>query len=111
MPLVDETLRALAHPARRAMVRLVWDAERSSSDLAGAVGISRPAASQHLKLLREAGLVQVRADGNQRLYRVDLERLSEVRSQLEDFWGERLGRLAAEVARRSHGRPGGGGGA
>lgn len=95
---VDGTLRALAHPARRAMLRLVWDAERSSSDLAGAVGMSRPAASQHLKVLREAGLVQVRVDGNQRLYRVDLERLTEVRCRLEGFWGERLGRLAAEVA-------------
>jgi len=95
---VDETLRALAHPARRAMLQLVWDAERSSSDLADAVGMSRPAASQHLKVLRDAGLVHVRVDGNQRLYRVDLERLSAVRSQLEGFWGARLGRLATEVA-------------
>jgi DNA-binding transcriptional ArsR family regulator len=102
--LVDETLRALAHPARRAMLQLVWDAERSSSDLADAVGMSRPAASQHLKVLREAGLVHVRVDGNQRLYRVDLERLAAVRSQLEGFWGGRLGRLAAEVASRGRDR-------
>jgi DNA-binding transcriptional ArsR family regulator len=95
---VDDTLRALAHPARRAMLELVWDAERSSSELAEAVALSRPAASQHLKVLREAGLVQVRADGNQRLYRVDADRLSEVRRQLEGFWGERLGRLASGVA-------------
>jgi DNA-binding transcriptional ArsR family regulator len=107
---VDETLRALAHPARRAMLQLVWDAERSSSDLADAVGMSRPAASQHLKVLREAGLVHVRVDGNQRLDRVDLERLSAVRSQLEGFWGARLGRLAAEVAhqRRRRGAEGSG---
>jgi DNA-binding transcriptional ArsR family regulator len=110
-PAVDETLRALAHPARRAMLRLVWDAERSSSDLADAVGMSRPAASQHLKVLREAGLVHVRVDGNQRLYQVDLERLSAVRSQLEGFWGARLGRLAGEVARQGGRRPQGGGGA
>jgi DNA-binding transcriptional ArsR family regulator len=108
---VDETLRALAHPARRAMLQLVWDAERSSSDLAEAVGVSRPAASQHLKVLREAGLVHVRVDGNQRLYRVDLERLSAVRSQLEGFWGARLGRLAAEVTRQRPRRPRGGRGA
>jgi DNA-binding transcriptional ArsR family regulator len=107
---VDETLRALAHPARRAMLRLVWDAERSSSDVADAVGMSRPAASQHLKVLRDAGLVHVRVDGNQRLYRVDLERLSAVRSQLEGFWGARLGRLAEEVAGRRPERPPGGGG-
>ena len=95
---VDETLRALAHPARRAMLRLVWDAEQSSSEIAAQVGMSRPAASQHLKVLRDAGLVQVRVDGNQRLYRVDTDRLSEVRRQLEQFWGDRLGRLATRLA-------------
>jgi DNA-binding transcriptional ArsR family regulator len=95
---VDDTLRALAHPARRAMLELVWDAERSSSELADEVALTRPAASQHLKVLRDAGLVQVRVDGNQRLYRVDTERLSEVRRQLEQFWGDRLGRLASGLA-------------
>jgi DNA-binding transcriptional ArsR family regulator len=104
---VDETLRALAHPARRAMLRLAWDAERSSSEIAEQVGMSRPAASQHLKVLRDAGLVHVRVDGNQRLYRVDLERLAEVRSQLEGFWGARLGRLAAEAAATAGGHGGG----
>jgi DNA-binding transcriptional ArsR family regulator len=97
---VDDTLRALAHPARRAMLELVWDAERSSSELADAVALTRPAASQHLKVLRDAGLVRVRVDGNQRLYRVDLDRLAEVRGRLERFWGERLGRLTAAVAER-----------
>ena len=95
---VDDTLRALAHPALRAMLELVWDAERSSSELAEAVAMTRPAASQHLKVLRDAGLVRVRVDGNQRLYRVDLDRLAEIRRQLEGFWGERLGRLASGIA-------------
>jgi DNA-binding transcriptional ArsR family regulator len=98
---VDDTLRALAHPARRAMLELVWDAERSSSELAEAVAMTRPAASQHLKVLRDAGLVQVRVDGNdgnQRLYRVDADRLAEVRRQLEGLWGDRLGRLASGIA-------------
>jgi DNA-binding transcriptional ArsR family regulator len=95
---VDATLRALAHPARRAMLELVWDAERSSSELADAVAMTRPAASQHLKVLRDAGLVRVRVDGNQRLYRVDADRLAEVRRRLEGFWGERLGRLASGIA-------------
>ena len=95
---VDDTLRALAHPARRAMLELVWDAERSSSELADAVALTRPAASQHHKVRRDAGLVQVRVDGNQRLYRVDTDRLSEVRRQLEQFWGDRLGRLASGLA-------------
>ena len=94
---MDATLRALANPARRAILELVWDAERSSSEIADAVGTTRPAASQHLKVLREAGLVRVRADGSQRLYRVDTERLAEVRAALERFWGARLGRLSAAV--------------
>jgi DNA-binding transcriptional ArsR family regulator len=84
---VDATLRALANPTRRAMLELVWDAELSSSEIAAAVGATRPAASQHLKVLRDAGLVRVRIDGSQRLYRVDTERLAEVRAALERFWG------------------------
>jgi DNA-binding transcriptional ArsR family regulator len=95
---VDDTLRALANPTRRAMLELIWDAERSSSEIAAAVDATRPAASQHLKALREAGLVQVRVDGNQRLYRVDVERMAEVRRALERFWGARLGRLSAAIA-------------
>jgi DNA-binding transcriptional ArsR family regulator len=95
---VDETLRALANPARRAMLQLVWDAERSSSEIADAVGATRPATSQHLKVLRDAGLVRVRADGSQRLYRVDTDQMAEVRTALERFWGPRLGRLSQAVA-------------
>ncbi|HEU4899820.1 MAG TPA: metalloregulator ArsR/SmtB family transcription factor, partial [Actinomycetota bacterium] len=82
---VDVTLRVLANPTRRAMLGLVWDAERSSSEIAEAVGASRPATSQHLKVLRDAGLVCVRIDGSQRLYRADTERLAEVRAALEQF--------------------------
>ncbi len=95
---VDDTLRALANPTRRAMLALVWDAERSSSEIADAVGATRPATSQHLKVLRDAGLVRVRVDGNQRLYRVDAERLAEVRAALEGFWGARLRQLSAAIA-------------
>jgi DNA-binding transcriptional ArsR family regulator len=110
---VDDTLRALANPTRRAMLELIWGAERSSSEIADAVDATRPAASQHLKVLRDAGLVQVRVDGNQRLYRVDVERMAEVRRALEGFWGARLGRLSAAIAadrgHRAHGkRPAGG---
>jgi DNA-binding transcriptional ArsR family regulator len=104
---VDDTLRALANPTRRAMLELVWDAERSSSEIADAVGATRPAASQHLRVLRDAGLVQVRIDGNQRLYRVDTERLAEVRAALERFWGARLGRLSAAIATDRERRAGG----
>ena len=108
---MDGTLRALANPTRRAMLELVWDAERSSSEIAEAVGATRPAASQHLKVLRDAGLVRVRSDGSQRLYRVDTERMAEVRGALERFWGARLGRLSAAIAAEGeHGERGAGGG-
>jgi DNA-binding transcriptional ArsR family regulator len=91
----DEALRAIAHPSRRMMLRLVWDAERPASELAEAAGLSRPAASQHLKQLRAAGLVSVRVDANRRLYRADLDRVGEVAAFLDAFWAEPLQRLRA----------------
>jgi DNA-binding transcriptional ArsR family regulator len=104
---VEESIRAFAHPGRRAMLRLVWDAERPSSELADAAGLSRSAASQHLKLLRDAGLVSVRIDGNRRLYRADLERVSEVAAFLDEFWAAPLARLktTAESRAWTKGRP------
>lgn len=92
---LEEAIRAFAHPGRRAMLRLVWDEERPASDLAGAAGLSRSAASQHLKLLREAGLVHVRVDATRRLYRADLARVAEIASFLDDFWATPLERLKA----------------
>lgn len=89
----DEALRALAHPGRRTMLRLVWDQERPATELADAAGLSKSAASQHLKLLRDAGLVTVRVDANRRLYRADLERVSEVAAFLDEFWAAPLQRL------------------
>jgi DNA-binding transcriptional ArsR family regulator len=79
------------------MVSLVLDRECSSSELASRCRLSRPAASQHLKVLRETGLVTLRTEGNRRLYRAELKRLAEVRAMLDDFWGERLARLADEL--------------
>jgi DNA-binding transcriptional ArsR family regulator len=94
---VEQALRAIANPRRRAMLELVWDRERGASEIAALSGLSRPATSQHLRVLREAGLVQVRVAGNQRLYRSDRVRIDELRAALDAFWGERLGRLRAEV--------------
>jgi DNA-binding transcriptional ArsR family regulator len=91
----DEVLRAIAHPGRRAMLRLVWDRERPATELADAAGLSKSAASQHLKVLRDAGLVSVRVDANRRLYRADLQRVSEIASFLDEFWAEPLQRLRA----------------
>jgi DNA-binding transcriptional ArsR family regulator len=94
---VEQALRAIANPRRRAMLELVWDGERSASEIAAFSGLSKPATSQHLRVLREAGLVVVRVAGNQRLYRSDPVRIEELRAALDAFWGERLGRLRAEV--------------
>lgn len=103
---MEESIRALAHPGRRAMLRLVWDEERPASELAEAAGLSRSAASQHLKLLREAGLVRVRTDATRRLYRADLARVAEVAGFLDDFWATPLERLKATAeARHASGAP------
>lgn len=92
---MEGLLQAISHGGRRAMLQLAWDAERTSSELAKAAGLSRSAASQHLKVLRDAGVVHVRVDANRRLYRVDAERLAALRAFLDDFWGDRLDDLKA----------------
>ena len=97
-------LRAIAHPSRRQMLQLVWDDERTSTELARRCRLSPPAASQHLKVLREAGLVSVRAEGNRRYYRVQAERVAQVAALLDRFWGEKLARLQSELSSRRVGR-------
>jgi DNA-binding transcriptional ArsR family regulator len=102
----DAALRALAHPRRRQMLEYVADVERTSSDLAVRCRLSRPATSQHLKVLREAHLVSVRSDGNRRLYRARSDRVADILTMLDRFWGERLGALRDEVASAPRRRPG-----
>ena len=64
--------------------------ERSASELAVAAGLSASAASPHLKLLREVGLLQMRVDAKRRLYRVDFARMAQVRAALDELWDDRL---------------------
>jgi DNA-binding transcriptional ArsR family regulator len=92
---IDAALRALAHPCRRAMLRLVLGGERSAGELAEVAGTSAPDASRHLKVLREAGLLTMRADKTTRLYRLDPARLAEIRAVLDEFWDDRLAALKA----------------
>jgi len=82
----DASLRTLAHPIRRRILRLVWNAERPSSEVAEACGITKPAASQQLKALLHADLVTVRMRGAQRLYQARLDTLSELQQMLDAFW-------------------------
>ena len=98
---MEDALRAIANPRRRTMLELVWDGERTAGEIARRSGLSAPATSQHLKVLRDAGLVTVRVDANRRLYRAEPARVAEVRAALEAFWGERLARLRDDVEGRS----------
>jgi DNA-binding transcriptional ArsR family regulator len=97
---MQDAIDALANPGRRAMLRLVLDREMPVSELAERVGVSQPAASQHLKVLRDAGLVKGRVDGRRRLYRVDVEGLGRLRRELDAYWGPALDALkeAAEAS-------------
>jgi len=94
---VEAALKAIAEPRRRQILRLVWDAERSAGDIASHFDISRPAISQHLTVLRSAGLVTDRRDGARRLYRANRDALAELQSSLEAFWTGSLANLKEEV--------------
>lgn len=103
-PSLDDAVRAMGHPGRRAMLRSARDEERTATELAVVAGLSPSAASPHLKLLRETGLMSVRVDAKRRLYRVDLERLAAVRAALDDLWGDRLDALKLHAESRRAGR-------
>jgi DNA-binding transcriptional ArsR family regulator len=91
----DEVLRALAEPRRRAILRLVADDEMSAGEIAAEFEVTRPAVSQHLTVLKNAGLVSERRDGTRRLYRGEPAGLREVRDLLDKLWASSL-----SVARR-----------
>ncbi len=84
---MDEALRAIANRRRRTILGLIWDRERTAGEIAALSALSKPATSQHLRVLREASLVRVRSAGNRRLYRADRDRIAALRSALDDFWG------------------------
>ena len=91
----DETLRALAEPRRRAILRLVARDELAAGEIAAAFDVSRTAVSQHLTVLKNAGLLAERRDGTRRLYRARPEGLAGLRAFLDEMWGSSL-----DVARR-----------
>ncbi len=94
------TLRALAAPRRRAILRLVWDREITAGEIYRMLGtLSFGAVSQHLRILEEAGLVDKRAEGKWRIYRARKEALGPFREWLETMWSDRLNtlKLAAEI--------------
>ena len=93
MSMIDVTLRALADPRRREILSLVQDRELAAGDIAGRFDVTRPAISQHLAVLREAGLVTERRAGTRRLYRARPRGAAELRAWLEAFWDDGLMRL------------------
>jgi DNA-binding transcriptional ArsR family regulator len=96
---VDLVARAVAEPRRREILELVRESELSAGEIASGFDVSRPAVSQHLAVLREAGLLSERRDGTRRLYRAQPEALAGLREFLDRFWTDRLERLklAAEL--------------
>jgi DNA-binding transcriptional ArsR family regulator len=108
---MEAAIRALAEPRRRRILELVRDGELTAGEIASAFDVTRPAVSQHLTVLKHAGLLAERREGTRRLYRARAEGLADVRAFIETFWDGRLERLrlAAELEegrRRSGSSPG-----
>lgn len=101
---MDLALKALVEPRRRAILRLVRDAELSSGEIASQFDVTGPAISQHLGVLKDAGLVAERRVGTRRLYSARPEGLADLRRFVEDFWDDGLDRLrdVAERAQRDN---------
>jgi DNA-binding transcriptional ArsR family regulator len=95
----DNALSALADPTRRAVFEKLRAGPVSVGDIAAHLPVSRPAVSQHLKVLKDAGLVRQEAVGTRRLYEVDPRGLGELRSWLDRFWVEALDAFKKEVER------------
>ena len=96
---VDEALRALAAPRRRRLLTLVQTEERTAGEIAAALPVTWPAVSQHLRVLKGAGLIAERRDGTRRYYRARPEGLADVRAFLDGFWDDKLQSLKREVER------------
>lgn len=100
----DETFRAIADPTRRAILDALAQGERSVNDICALFDVTQSAISQHLKVLRDAGLVRAERDGRRVVYRVDAEPLREVydwAAHYERFWNERLDALGTLLDREA----------
>jgi len=106
---VEAALKAIAEPRRRQILTLVREGELSAGEIAARFDVTRPAISQHLTVLKEAGLVTERRDGTRRLYRARPEGLTDVRTFLEGFWDQRLEALKREAEHHERRKRGGNG--
>ncbi len=104
---MDAVLQALADPSRRTVLGILREHPAIAGELAQALPIARPGVSRHVRVLREAGLVEVRQEAQRRIYSLRPEALTEVDDWLEDYralWQNRLGALHTEIARGKKGR-------
>ena len=102
MAYVTNTLAALADPTRRAIFERLAAGPRSVGDLARDMPVSRPAVSQHLRQLKEAGLVSDRAEGTRRVYQIDPAGLGALRQWLDRFWDDALAAFKDEADRDAY---------
>ncbi|MCW2871542.1 metalloregulator ArsR/SmtB family transcription factor [Actinacidiphila oryziradicis] len=103
MPVAD-VIEVLADPNRRRILDLLRDGERPVGDLVDRLGITQPSVSKHLRVLRDAGLVEVRRDAQRRLYRIRPQPLAELDAWLEPYrklWSASLGRLERHLDERT----------
>ncbi len=92
-----DQLQVIAEPRRREILALVWDREMAAGEIAARFDVSFGAVSQHLAVLRQAGFVHMRPEGNRRYYRADKDRLEPFREVLEKMWNEALDALVGTV--------------
>ena len=97
----QKALEALADPTRRAIFEQLRDSEATVNELARQVPVSRPAVSQHLRVLKDAGLVRERRQGVHRIYRVELRGLIEIRRYIDNLWSDALTELQRAVSKQT----------
>ena len=97
---------AIADPTRRRVLERLSVRPMAVGEIAAGMPVSRPAVSQHLKVLKEAGLVSDRQDGQRRIYAIDPKGLGAMRAWLDQFWDTALEALKAEIERKDEGKQG-----
>ena len=101
---MQAALNALAEPRRREILELVRERELAAGEIAANFAVTRSAVSQHLGVLKHAGLLHERREGTKRLYRARPEGLGDLRAFLDEFWGQRLDVLTREAEREERRR-------
>jgi DNA-binding transcriptional ArsR family regulator len=102
---MQTVVSAISEPRRREILRLVHDRELAAGEIASRFDVTRTAISQHLTVLKNAGLVSERREGTRRLYRARPEGLAELQSFLDGFWEDHLQRLKVEVEQEKRSEP------